>query len=58
MTIKIGKFQIVLFKITKLETYKVQIDRDAARRQADEIKSSAEFQALKARAQAARRMRG
>lgn len=58
MTIKIGKYQIVLFKVTKLETYKVQIDRDAARRQADEIKSSAEFQALKERAQAARRMRG
>lgn len=57
MTIKIGKFQIVL-KITKLETYKVQIDRDAARRQADEIKSSAEFQALRERAQAARKMRG
>lgn len=58
MTIKIGKFQIVLFKITKLETYQVKIDRDAARRQADEIKSSAEFQALRERAQAARRMRG
>lgn len=58
MTIKIGNIQIVLFKITKLETYKIQIDRDAARRQADEIKSSAEFQALKERAQAARKMRG
>lgn len=57
MTIKIGRYKIVLFQITKLETFKFDVDTAAAKKQADEIKESAQFAELKARAAAARAAR-
>lgn len=54
MTIKIGSFQIVLFKVTKLERYDVNVNKEASAQQASEIKQSAYFQELKAKAQALR----
>lgn len=54
MTIKIGSFQIVLFKVTKLERYNVVVNKEASAQQASEIKQSAYFQELKIKAQALR----
>ena len=57
MIIKIGSIKITLFKVEKLERLTIEFDEKAAKRQAEELKNSADFAELKARAQAARAAR-
>ena len=54
MTLKIFGYQIVIFKITKLEKWNGSIDQGARENSVNEIKNSAEFQSIKARAAAIR----
>jgi len=58
MTIQILGYRIVLFQVTKLQKFTAQIDQSARERQAREIIDRADFADLKARAKAARAMRG
>ena len=57
MTIKFGSIRITLFKVEKLERYNVEIDQEASRQQANEIKNDPKFADLKARAAAIRSAR-
>ena len=50
MTITILGYRITLFKFERLEHYTVQIDHEAAKRQAAEIKNDPRFTELKRQA--------
>ncbi len=57
MTIKLFSFRITLFKVEKLKTANLEFDTEAAKKQAEEIKQSAQFAELKAKAAAMRATR-
>ena len=57
MTLKIGRYEIVIFKVTKLETYPVEIDQAQRQANADAIRNSETFKAIVERAKALRAMR-
>jgi len=57
MKIKLGKFIITIFEVQKLQKANLEFDTAAAKKQADEIKSTQQFAELKKRAAALRATR-
>lgn len=57
MTITIAGYRITLFKFERLERFTVQIDAEQRKQDAEAIKNSERFQAIKQQAQALRSIR-
>lgn len=57
MKIKLGKYIITIFAVSKLEKCNLDYDQNAAKQQAEQIKQSAQFAELKAKAAAIRAAR-
>ena len=57
MTISIFGYRVTIFKFEKLEKFSVNIDQQARKQQADQIKNSQQFADLKAKAAAIRAAR-
>lgn len=58
MTFSLFGYRVTIFKLEKLEKFTASIDTAGARRDADQIKNSAQFADLKAKAAAIRAARG
>lgn len=58
MTISLFGYRVTIFKFERLEKFTASIDTTTARRDADQIKNSAKFADLKAKAAAIRAARG
>ena len=57
MTFNIAGYRITLFKFERLERFTVQIDQSQRKSEAEAIKNSVRFQAIKQQAQALRSAR-
>lgn len=57
MTITLFGYRVTIFKLEKLQKFTAHVDTSAARRDADQIKNSAQFADLKAKAAAIRATR-
>ncbi len=57
MTFNIAGFRITLFKFERLERFTVQVDQTQRKNEAEAIKNSERFQAIKQQAQALRSAR-
>lgn len=57
MKIKIGKLQITVFEIVKLETFKVEVNKEASKQEANAIKDTESFKELTEKAKALRALR-
>lgn len=57
MTISLFGYRVTIFKLEKLEKFTASIDTTTARRDADQIKNSAQFAELKKQAAAIRAAR-
>ena len=57
MTFNIAGFRITLFKFERLERFTVQVDQSQRKNEAEAIKNSERFQAIKQQAQALRSAR-